>query len=59
MKLQVDNNYTVNGITYDVEPRTIVVDVVDNGDGTLKIEKTGADTTKLDFVNLLFQYLKS
>lgn len=34
------NNKTKDGITYDTDPKNIVVDVTDNGDGTLSAEVT-------------------
>ncbi|MBR2719076.1 MAG: Cna B-type domain-containing protein, partial [Clostridia bacterium] len=39
------------GITADPTEYTVTVEVADNGDGTLAVEATGADHTKLDFTN--------
>ena len=40
-----------NGLSYDLTPRNVVVDVVDNLDGTLTITKDSLLSEKLDFVN--------
>ena len=40
-----------NGITVDTNSYTVVILVIDNEDGTLKVEVNSGDPTKLDFVN--------
>ncbi len=45
------NNYTINGVTYDPSVKTVVVEVTDNNDGTLKAEIVSDSSDKIAFKN--------
>jgi|GEM_PF-1860395 len=43
--------FKLNGITYDAKSYTVTTRVTDNGDGTLRVEKSGDDSARLNFTN--------
>lgn len=47
----VDENNTLNGITYDSEPRTLTINVTDNGDGSMTAAVDAAHSEPLVFTN--------